>query len=575
MPNAPFVRLDKLTRFESEELTQNGQLEVIVKYNGNLPAVGAELGADIEILSPDYAIVTISLDRLAELYNYPQVEYIELPKLLTFMLRDNLESACVTSVQSPTGQGLTGSGVIVGIIDSGIDYTHPDFRNPDGTTRILSLWDQNGAGTPPQGFRKGAQYTQAQINQALQSPNPREVVPVVDTVGHGTAVAGIAAGNGASSNGTERGVAPGASLVVVKLGNTGNESFTRTTEVMRAVKYVSDLALSLYMPVSMNISYGTNNGSHTGDSLFERYLDNMCERWKTVVSVATGNEGSSGHHFHTKLSQDEIETIEFSVGGMQRRLYMTLWKNFVDTISFELIAPNGRSTGVIQPLQSITSATLSGTDVSIIYAQPNHYTVAQEVYFLFRTRSSNITTGVWKLIARGVNIVDGSFNIWLPTVEDVTQNTSFLLSDINLTQTLPSTAQNVISVGAYNSVLDIATVFSGRGPADNSPSTKPELVAPGVNILTAKSGGGYDTFTGTSVAAPFVTGSAALMMEWGIVKGNDPFLYGQRVKAFLCRGASRKFSAKFPNNLWGYGALNLCNSMEELLEYTKSGGAFL
>ena len=575
MPTNSFIRLDKLTRFESEELTQDGLLEVIVKYNGNLQEIGTQLGAYIEILSPDYAIITLNIDQLADVYNFPQIEYIELPKLLTFMLRDNLESACVTSVQSGTGLGLTGSGVIVGIIDSGIDYTHPDFINSDGTTRILYLWDQNATGTPPPGFRKGAEYTQNQINLALRSQNPREIVPVVDTAGHGTAVAGIAAGNGAASRGTEKGVAPNASIIAVKMGNTGNESFTRTTEIMRAVKYISDHALALYMPVAMNISYGTNNGSHTGDSLFERYLDSMCERWKTVIAVATGNEGSAGHHYYSKLAKDEIETIEFSVSGSQRRLYMTLWKNFVDTITFELIAPNGRSTGIIRPLQSVTNATLSGTDISIIYAQPNHYTVAQEVYFLFRSRSTSITSGVWKLVARGVNIVDGGFNIWLPTVEDVTQNTSFLLPDINLTQTLPSTAQNVISVGGYNSILDIATVFSGRGPVDNCPHTKPELVAPGVNVLTAKSGGGYDTFTGTSVAAPFVTGAAALMMEWGIVRQNDPFLYGQRVKAFLCRGANRKFTTKFPNNLWGYGALNLCQTMDELIEYTKSGGAFM
>ena len=199
MPNNSFIRLDKLTRFESEELTQDGLLEVIVKYNGNLQEIGTLLGADIEILSPDYAIITLNIDRLADLYNFPQIEYIELPKLLTFMLRDNLESACITSVQSGTGLGLSGSGVIVGIIDSGIDYTHPDFINSGGTTRILYLWDQNATGTPPPGFRKGAEYTQNQINQALQSRTPRETVPLVDTVGHGTAVAGIAAGNGMAS----------------------------------------------------------------------------------------------------------------------------------------------------------------------------------------------------------------------------------------------------------------------------------------------------------------------------------------------------------------------------------------
>lgn len=573
MPDLP-VNLEKLTRFESTQLTEDGLLEVIVKYNGDLRDIGTQLGADIELLSPDYAIITIGMNRLPELYAFPQIEYIELPKTLTFMLRDSLESACIPPVQRSGEFGLTGSGVIVGIIDSGIDYTHPDFRNSDGTSRILFLWDQTAAGPPPQGFRNGTEYTQARINEALLSPDPMTSVPFTDTAGHGTAVAGIAAGNGASSSGAEKGVAPNAGLIVVKLGHSGNESFARTTEIMRAVKYLSDKAILLNMPLSINLSYGTNNGSHTGDSLFERYLNSMCERWKTVMSVATGNEGAASHHYHAKLAKKETSTIEFSVTGNPRRLYMTLWKNFSDTITFELIAPNGRSTGVIQPLQSITRATLGGTNVSIIYAQPNHYTIMQEVYFFFSTQGAGVTPGIWKLIARGEQIVDGEFNIWLPTVEDVTQNTSFLRADVNLTLTLPSTVQNVISVGGYNSMLGIATVFSGRGPASGFPLIKPDLVAPSVSILTTKAGGGYDSYTGTSMAAPFVTGAAALMMEWGIVQGNDPFLYGQRVKAFLRRGANRGFSAQIPNNQWGYGALSLCDAMNELVEYTRTGGAF-
>lgn len=574
MPTQP-IRLEKLTRFESNELTESGLLEVIVKYSGELWSIGAGLDADIELLSPDYAIVTLAVDRLAELYAFPQIEYIELPKVLTFMLQESLESACVPSVQRPGAFGLTGAGVIVGIIDSGIDYAHPDFRNPDGTTRILYLWDQTAAGLPPAGFRNGTEYTKAQIDEALASPNPLAIVPSVDNAGHGTAVAGVAAGNGASSGGAERGVAPEASLIVVKLGHTGNEAFTRTTEIMRAVKYVSDRALELNMPLSINLSYGTNNGSHTGDSLFERYLNAMCERWKTVISVATGNEGGAAHHYHGQLAQNETSTIEFTVAGIPRRLYMTLWKNFADTITFELIGPNGRSTGIIQPLQSITQITLDGTRISIIYAQPNHYTVQQEVYFLFSTLGTGVAPGVWRLIARGEQIVDGEFNIWLPTVEDVSQSTSFLRSDVNLTLTLPSTVQNVISVGGYNSVLRIATVFSGRGAADaNGLNIKPDLVAPSVSILTTRAGGGYDTYTGTSMASPFVAGAAAIMMEWGIARGNDPFLYGQRVKAFLRRSANRQFSTVFPSNQWGYGALSLCDAMGELVEYTRTGGAF-
>jgi len=575
MAASSFIALDKLTRFLSGQVVREGLVEVIVKFSGSLEDIRTGLGADIELLSQNYAILTLPLDELSKLYDYPQIEYIELPKLLSYVLRESLDSACIASVHSQAGLNLTGKGVIVGIIDSGIDYSHPDFRNPDGTTRLLSLWDQTGTGTPPQGFRNGAEYTQAQINLALASSNPLDVVPQVDTVGHGTAVAGVAAGNGAASGGLERGAAPGASLIVVKLGNAGNESFTRTTEIMRAVKYISDKALALRMPVSMNISYGTNNGSHMGYSLFDRYLDSMCERWKSAISVATGNEGAAGHHFSATLTDEGPVDIEFSVSGNPRLFYMTLWKSFVDTMTFELISPNGRSSGVIQPLQSVTYTSFGNTDVSVIYAQPTQLTVLQEVYFLFQMRAPASETGVWKLVARGENIVDGRFNVWLPTVEDVSQNTTFLNPDINMTLTIPSTARSVISVGGYNSIIDIAAIFSGRGADCPCAPMKPDLVAPAVNIVTPKAGGGYDSNTGTSMAAPFVTGSAALMMEWGIVRQNDPFLFNQRIKAFLCRGARRKEPLTYPNNQWGYGALSLCDTMDQLVEYTRTGGAFM
>lgn len=569
-----FIRLDKLTKFQSDELSENDLIEVIVKYNGDIKKVGAELGADVEILSMDYAIVTISVKQLPVLYNNKEVEYIELPRNLTYILRFSLNAACITPTQSAAGLGLSGKGVMVGIIDSGIDYTHPDFKNEDGTSRILFLWDQTIKGTPPAGFRNGTEYTNSQINAALNNPTPASIVPSDDHIGHGTAVAGVIAGNGKSSGGAEKGVAYDASIVVVKLGNTGNESFTRTTEIMRAVKYISDKAEALNMPLAINISYGTNNGSHDANSLFERYLDSMCEIGKTVIVVATGNEGSAAHHFNAKVAQGETVVAEFIVGGNLKSLYISLWKNFVDTISFELIAPSGNSTSIIAPVQSVTRITLDGVTVSVLYGQPNHYSVEQEVYFLFSTRDQVIKSGIWNLVARGEHIIDGNFDAWLPTNEDVAQGTSFLRPDINTTLTLPSTARYVISVGGYDASVYTAAEFSGRGPARGSVLIKPDLAAPAVGIYTTKSGGGYDTYTGTSLAAPFVTGAAALMMEWGIIQENDPFLFGQRVKAFLRRGARRTLSVSYPNDIWGYGTLSLCDTMRELVEYTSGGGAF-
>lgn len=574
MNGRTFIRLDRLTRFQSDNLAQNDLIEVIVKYNGDILAVGAEQDAEVEILSVNYAIITILLNKLPLLYGYSEIEYIELPKNLTYILRYSLDSACVTSVQSETGLGLTGRGVIIGIIDSGIDYTHPDFINEDGSSRILSIWDQTISGRPPEGFRSGTEYTNDQINEALAQTQPFLFVPSVDSIGHGTAVAGVAAGNGRSSQGLERGVAPQASLIVVKLGNTDNEALARSTEIMRAVKYISDKAQMLNMPLVINISYGTNNGSHDGNSLFERYLQSVSEKWKTVITVATGNEGITAHHFSTRLEQGKTISTEIVIGGVARSVYITLWKNFVDSINFELISPGGGSTGIIRPVQSVTRITLGGVAVSVLYGQPNHYIVDQEVYFFLQSKSQVITPGIWTLKAIAVRIVDGRFNMWLPTGEEVSRETFFLNPNLETTLTLPSTARNIIAVGGYDANINISADFSGRGPKRATDVIKPDLVAPAVGIYTTRAGGGYDSFSGTSLAVPFVAGSAALMMEWGIVMENDLFLYGQRVKAFLRSGANRYFPISYPNNIWGYGTLSLCNTMNELIEFASAGGAF-
>lgn len=568
MPVRIPLGIEEINELDPTLISETGMLEVIVKYNGDIIKVGEELEADVEILSANYAIFTLHISRLSSLYEFKEVEYIELPKNLSFVLQESLGKACISSVQRDQRFGLLGSGTIVGIIDSGIDYTHPDFINEDGTSRVLYIWDQKLPGTPPEGFKSGTEYNNDQINAALAAQNPYTIVPSRDEAGHGTAVTGIAAGNGRQSGGREKGTAPQASIITVKLGARGTESFARTTEIMRGIKYIIDKATALNKPVAINISYGTNNGSHAGDSLFETYINSMAQIWKTVIAVATGNEGSSGHHFGAKVEQNETVEVDFVTASRTNRFYMTLWKNFADTFTFDLVSPSGRSTGEISPDERATFKTLDGVLISVFYGQPTHYNLGQEIYFIFRAVTGSIPSGVWRLKVQGKQVVDGRFDIWLPTLEDVSRKTSFLRPNANITLTLPSTSKNVISVGGYNAIIGSNAEFSGRGYTRSNVYVKPDLVAPAVDILSTRSGGGYDTFTGTSMAAPFVTGSAALMMEWGIVKGNDQFLYGQRVKAFLQKGATRKPSLEYPNPIWGYGTLCLRRSMDYLLEYT-------
>ncbi|MGE4277129.1 MAG: S8 family serine peptidase [Lawsonibacter sp.] len=515
--------------------------EYIVKYNGVLDLPGL----NVEILNENYAIITAERDVIEQLYTLPQIEYFESAKKLFPQLHTSMRQACITPVKNPSGAfGLTGQGVAVGIIDSGIDITHPEFIDEDGNSRIWYLWDMTASGTPPAGFSSGAEYEVRTMQIGT--------VNSYDTNGHGTAVACIAAGNS--------GVASDAAILAVKL----SPNPVKSTDIMRGVKYLIDRAKLLNMPCAINISYGTNNGSHTGQSLFETYLTDMSQQWKTSIVCASGNEGFGGHHYTRQLIQEEILRVEFATATIRPSMYLTLWKNFADTVEYELIAPSGRSSPRLNNQLRFFDTVLDGVNIKAFFGLPSHYTVLQEIYFDFEGLNGSIPDGVWTLVCYARNIVDGSFHIWLPTIEEVTEDTAFLEPSVLLTMTLPSTSYQLLSVGGYQGYTDVASAFSGRGTHLCSGQTQLDLVAPAENILSAKAGGGYDTFTGTSFAAPFVTGSAALMMQWGIVLGNDPFLYGERIKAFLCGSAQRFPGQSYPNASLGYGALRLCDTMRDL-----------
>ncbi len=544
-------------------------VEIIIKYHGSLEIIAQQLNAFAEELNENYAILTLPIFKIPSIFSITNIEYYELPKTVYFQMRRSMTNSCIYPVQEKSTYGLTGKGVIVAVIDSGIDYTHPDFRNADGSSRILYLWDQTAEGSPPSGFRQGHLYSKEDLDIALASGNPLSIVPEQDFIGHGTAVAGLAAGNGASSDGVERGAAPEADLIIVKLAETGVAGFSKSTAIMRGVKFCIDIAVALERPIAVNISYGTNDGAHDGSSLFETYLDSAAERWKNVICVAAGNEGSASHHYTGVLAQGETRYIEIAIGENYNELYMSMWKNFSDTFRFELIAPSGRSSGIIYEYQKLSRVIVDGVQILILNGQPNHYNFDQEVYFSLVSTPEPIRQEIWRLAITGERIVDGRFNIWLPITQSALKSTIFLLPSVENTITIPATSYRVIGVGGYNCLLRTSADFSGRGLPYGSFGQKPDLVAPAVNVLTTKAGGGYDTLSGTSLAAPFVTGSAALMMEWGIVQNNDLFLYGQRVKAFLCRNAERFFPIKYPNSIWGYGALNLCKAMDDMVFFKQ------
>lgn len=541
--------------------------EVIVKYSGSLEEARGIAVSVTELLN-GYAVVVIEEERLEDLAGLPQVEFIEKPKSLYFQADVGRRVSCIDSAQAPPFS-LRGEGVLIGVVDSGIDYENAAFRNNDGSTRIVSLWDQTIQGRPPEGYASGTEYTREEIDRALSEPVPEarfRVVPSRDTSGHGTAVAGIAAGNGAGSAGGQyRGTAPESELIIVKLGAPRTEGFPRTTELMQGVDYVIRKALELKKPVAVNISFGNTYGSHDGTSLLERFLDDISDSWKNVICVGSGNEGTSAGHAAGTIRSEEEETVQFAVQSMEPALNIQIWKSYVDEIDISIVSPSGMRTGPFQEILGPQRFIMGGTELLIYYGEPKPYSVKQEIYLSFIPRGSYVESGVWRIILTPRRIVDGRYQMWLPAQAALNTGTAFLLPSSSSTLTIPSTASLVVTVAAYDARTFSYADFSGRGPASGYEGTgvpKPDLAAPGVAVTAPVPGGSYREFSGTSFATPFVTGSAALLMEWGIIRGNDPYLYGEKVKAYLRRGARELPGYEgWPNALLGYGTLCVQDSI--------------
>ncbi len=544
------------------------QWELIVKFNSSLQRVADELGFLFVELLGRYAIITIDQDKIDRLVQYSEIEFVEKPKQLTFEVTDGKAASCISAVQVAPFN-LEGEGVIIAVIDSGIDYAHPDFRKADGKTRIIGIWDQTipatGDRRPPEGYVEGTFYSEADINAALAINNMSErmrLVPSTDLSGHGTHVTGIAAGTGNLTDGRYRGVAPKSDILVVKLGNPVSRSFPKTSQLMTGVDFAVKTALTRNQPLAINISFGNNYGSHDGNAIVETYLNTAANYWKTNIIVGTGNEGSSRTHTSGILGSNENAVIELVIGEGETSINVQLWKNYFDEFDISLIHPNGNVVGPIPSVLGSQQFQLGQTKVLLYYGEPIPLNKAQEIYFELIPVNQFLVSGIWKMVLTPRRIVVGNYNLWLPSSGALNAQTGFARPIPETTLTVPSTAAGVISVGAYDSNTNSLAYFSGRGFTRGDQMVKPDLVAPGVDIISASPGGGYTARSGTSMATPFVTGAAALLMEWGIVRGNDPYLYGEKMKAYLISGAKRLPAFRdYPNPVTGWGALCVRDSL--------------
>lgn len=538
--------------------------ELIVKYTGDIQSVAKRYGASAVVLLGGYAIVTLPQEHINEFADCAEVVYIEKPHRLFFSDRQALERSCVYYAWSEP-YSLSGEGVLAAVIDSGIDWKNTDFRNSDGSTRILKLWDQTVAPessgyAPPEGYVVGTEYNRDVINLALSGDEAalRSMNLSRDYSGHGTFVTGIAAGNGQGMAGSFRGVAFESDLIIVKLGDSEQRQFPRTTRLMEAVNYCIMEAQKAGKPVVINMSFGNNQGSHDGTDLLSTYLNAASDVWKNVIVCGSGNEAGNGIHASGMLSGRKAESVELAVGEYESGFNLQLWKNYSDEYGVELIAPSGERSGNLRTYGA-DRMSLDNTQVYVYYGQPTPYSRYQQLYFEFVPAGGYVTPGVWRIVLTPVRIVDGRYDLWLQESATLNEDTRFFSPSEETTLTVPSAAGKVITVGAYNSRTDAYADFSGRGYTRTNDNIKPDIVAPGVNIVSTAVNGGYTVRSGTSMAVPFVSGSAALLMQWGIVKRNDPYLYGEKVKAYLIRTARHLPGEPVPSKRTGWGALCLRN----------------
>ena len=533
--------------------------DLIIKYSGSLDAA-REISESVTELLNNYAVVRIREDRIEALASLPEVEFVEKPKSLYFQTDVGRQVSCIDAVQEPT-YGLTGQGVLVGIVDSGIDLTNPDFRNEDGTTRIAALWDQ-----------ADREYTSEEINEFLNAEGmgqPAVQPPLsADSSGHGTAVAGIAAGNGRGSEGRRyRGVAPESELVIVKMKSPQPGGFPRTTELMTGVDYLIRKAQEMRMPIAVNVSFGNTYGPHDGSSLVEQYLNDVSAIWKNVICIGTGNEGTAAGHAAGIVSDEEETVQELAVQEREQPFGLQIWKSYTDEIDISIISPAGEPAGPFREKTGAQRYLTGSTELLVYYGEPKPYSVRQEVFVAFLPMRDYVDSGVWQIVLTPRRIVAGTYQMWLPAQAALNVGTAFLTPDSMSTLTVPSTAARAVTVAAYDARTFSYADFSGRGPSavyESAGVPKPDVAAPGVDVNAPVPGGGYRAFTGTSFAVPFVTGGAALLMEWAIVRGNDPYLYGEKVKAYLRRGARQLPGyRKWPNAQLGYGALCVRDSLPD------------
>lgn len=489
------------------------------------------------------------------------------PKCFGLTDIESVEASGVYTLRSLPATNLRGQSVLIGIIDTGIDYTHDVFRNADGTSRIVSIWDQTiQDGNPPEGFQYGTEYLKEEINEALQLPDPYLVVPTRDDNGHGTLIAGIAAGNTVEEEGFT-GVAPDSEIVVVKLKEAKNylKEFFRIpqealafqeNDIMFGVSYLFQVSRRLQMPISICIGLGTNQGSHDEYGILTSYLNSVANTSGIAISVPAGNEGNQGHHYYGVVGDIvDYDTLELRVGPNEYGFTMELWGNAPNTFSIDVLSPTG------EYIPRIPARINESREIRFIFEE----TVLNIDYFLIESSTGDQlilvrflkpTEGIWRFRVYATGDLELSYHVWLPMTGFISGDTFFTEPTPTTTITSPGNSSTPMTVTAYDITNDSLYLNAGRGFSRGS-TINPDFAAPGVGIIGPSTNNSFVIMSGTSLAAAHNAGISALLLEWGVSLGFLTNISSVEIKNMIIRGAERDPNNLYPNTNWGYGIVNL------------------
>ncbi len=556
-----------MNREDRYKITSYDYADLMIQGPEAINAIRNNPEFSIQVINNRYGVAYLPVDNIT-VNSIERFGYAAMPKIYGLLSYASLEASGINRIRNDEDYNLRGQGVLIGFIDTGIDYTNAVFRNSDGLTRIVSIWDQTieSENDYPENFYYGTEYSREQINRALQSADPFLVVPSIDAIGHGTMLAGVAAGAEIEESGFS-GVAPEAEMAVVKLKTAkpylreffripDNVICYQENDIMLAIDYLLDVASRLNRPIVICLGLGTNQGDHQGSSVLGFYLQDIGTLTGISAVAAAGNEGGLGHHYFGEVNPSrQEETISLNIAENETGFSMELWGYVPNIVEMDIYSPGMEFiTHIPSSLRLRETREIFFNNTSIVV--DNQISESNSGDQLILIRFQNPESGIWRFVVEGTGDLITRYHVWLPMHNFISEDTYFLNPNSYTTLSEPANVMNTISVTAYNTENETLFINSSRGFTKTN-GLKPDIAAPGVDIAAPGPDNTFIRATGTGIAAAHAAGAAALLLEWGIVRRNLPIMNNVIIRRMLVSGARRYDNMPYPNPDWGFGILDI------------------